>query len=162
MQISIQNGRQQQNSWANFEQHIFRSIHHKDLKFIHNISYIVLYGMMKAYWTKIPFIFFIRKKPNFLKSKAKLYIRTHSIIIPKQSAAKCFDHPIELRLVYIFLYSKFEADSTKNGDVMMFERTGETEKRRLWACDHSFIIYIFCRLPKSKKTSGSVRISFTA
>ena len=48
MQIISQNGRQRQKYMHLFKQHIFRSMHHNDVKFTHNIYYMLLHGMMRV------------------------------------------------------------------------------------------------------------------
>ena len=48
MQIITQNGSQRQKYMDFLKQYIFRGIHHNDVKFAHNIYYMVLHGMMKG------------------------------------------------------------------------------------------------------------------
>ena len=63
------------NIWIFFKQYIFRGMHHNDVKFTHNVYYMVLHGMMeeKIMWkSKQISIFF-----------SKLCILTHGTLILK-------------------------------------------------------------------------------
>ena len=62
MQIRTQNGHQWQKYMHFFKQHIFRGMHDNDVKFIHNIYYMVLHGVMRGYIARIK----MKKCPLFV------------------------------------------------------------------------------------------------
>ena len=51
MQMITQNGRQLQKYMHFLKQHIFRGMHHNDVKFTHNIYYMVVHGMTRGFDT---------------------------------------------------------------------------------------------------------------
>ena len=62
---------------------MFRSMHHNDVKFAHNIYYMVLHGMMRGFNKSIILKKIMWKKQKIAIFVSKLCILTHVALILK-------------------------------------------------------------------------------
>ncbi len=83
MQIITQNGSQRQKYMDFFKQYIFRGMHHNDVKFTHNIHFMVLHGMMEGFNQKIMWKKIMWKSKKIAIFLSKLCIPTHGTLILK-------------------------------------------------------------------------------